>query len=67
MLIQMRKNVKKKVIDIVDKLAPQIFQDFDNGRHIKRRRGSSNDRLETDYHNELELNSAFESLKEIGL
>eukprot|EP00347_Sterkiella_histriomuscorum_P011872 403370778 len=67
LLIQMRKNLKKKVIEIVDKLAPELFQDFNSGRHIKRRRGSSMDKTETEYQNELELTTAFESLKELGI
>lgn len=39
-LLQMRKNLKKKIIQIVDKFAPELFENFDQNRHIKRRKDS---------------------------
>ena len=41
MLKQMRKNLKKKIRGMVDKFGPEIFEDFDQTRIIKRK-GSNN-------------------------
>ena len=37
-LKQMRKSIKKKIIAVVEKLGPEIFQDFDKLRLVKRGR-----------------------------
>ena len=41
LLKQMRKNLKKKIRGMVDKFGPEIIEDFDQNRIIKRK-GSNN-------------------------
>lgn len=73
MLKQMRKNLKKKLINVVDTLAPEIFENFNSTRHVKRKSDvitvESTENEETNkqekYLHEMELNAAFEVLKEI--
>ena len=38
MLKTMRKNLKKKLIVIVDKLGPELFEDFSKLRAVKRQK-----------------------------
>ena len=66
MIIKMRKNVKKQVIALVDKFAHTMFED----KIIQRGQNStlkSSAESGNNYHHEIELNNAFESLKEIGI
>ena len=70
----MRKNLKKKILTIIEKFGPELFQNFEKERLIKRKGaevagdGDFDSDLDiTDYHLELELNNAFESLKEKGV
>ncbi len=41
----MRKNLKQKISALVEKLGPEIFEDFDSNRIVKRNRGSMNSLL----------------------
>jgi hypothetical protein len=39
----MRKNLKKKIRGMVDKFGPELFEDFDNNRIIKRKGSNTSD------------------------
>jgi len=78
LLKQMRTNLKERIMSIVGKLGPEMFEDFDNQRLVKPegvintggklKRTSSNlsDRLiagkPISYYHEIELNNVFETL-----
>lgn len=78
LLKQMRTNLKESIMDIVGKLGPEMFEDFDNQRLVKPEGGSStrgklkrtssnlSDRLiagkPISYYHEIELNQLFETL-----
>ncbi len=36
-LQQMRKNLRTKICSLVEKLGPEIFEDFDNNRIVKKK------------------------------
>ena len=40
-LQQMRKNIRTKIRSLVEKLGPEIFEDFDMNRIVKRRKASN--------------------------
>lgn len=73
-LKQMRKNLKMKIDEIVDMLGPEMIQNFEKERVLKKKNAndgkSKNDEKTiddtTEYHVELELNNVFESLRETG-
>lgn len=71
MLKQMRKHLKKKVIAIVQQLGHELWSDFDLLKLVKREKvtvdmGGSNN-AKGSYYNEMELNQAFASLKDLGI
>lgn len=75
MLKQHRKDIKSKLIVLVDKLGHQMWTDFDQFKVIKKNRsennlvesqGSVSDKREN-YEHEIEMNIAFESLQELGI
>lgn len=72
-LKQMRANLKEKLMAMVGKLGPEIFEDFDKKRIIKdehrapSRKNSDIANIMVDgkpisYYHEIELNNVFESL-----
>lgn len=74
----MRKNLKKKLICIIEKLGPKLWKNFDHERVIVKKRKNSLHVPEEDhkststsrqntYMQEVELNNAFGSLKELGI
>jgi hypothetical protein len=67
MIIQMRKNVKKKVIALCDKFSPTMFEDRILQRGSSNVNKSSTAESTSKYEHEIEMNTAFESLKEIGV
>ena len=70
----MRKNLKKKLINVIEVYGPQMFDDFQNFKLIKRKKtGEVNKSNLSDsygksnqYYYDVALNEAFGSLKEIG-
>ena len=76
MLKQMRANLKEKIMSIVGKLGPEIFEDFSKLRLVKpkedgtaeRKRSSGNladlviEGKPISYYHEIELNNVFETL-----
>jgi hypothetical protein len=76
LLKQMRANLKEKIMSIVGKLGPEIFEDFDNQRIVKPDGTQPNGKLKRpssiqdliiegkpiSYYHEIELNNVFETL-----
>jgi len=68
-LKEMRKNLKKKIIAVVEKLGPQLFKNFEELKMVKRKPSHSQPRSQQSmvdqYYDELELNEAFASLQDV--
>ena len=68
----MRKNLKKKLIAVIEKLGPEMWDNFEKLRLIKRQKSTevelrSKSSKRATYYEELEMNTAFESLRELGI
>jgi hypothetical protein len=66
----MRKHLKEKIIEGIETLGPKIMDNFEMMK-IKRKDTENEEEDESkmiiSYHDALELNEAFESLKELGI